>query len=187
MHRGEGVDDPLRARCVLDGVPQVVQPLVPDVEVGPELGVGKDRLNRLDELRPGLQGEFVLLRVAPFAEDGLFTEGAAHDLVVEKEGRSRIRREPSPTEIPASQHGEVGRFDSERPPVLEADLAQWGDFGDREIAFRRLGLGRAGRFVVILDLVDGGGTKIPACCRDFVAHEAPRRAVTSGWSRALRA
>ena len=147
MHRGQRLCNPRGCLRVLDGVAQVVEHVALDVEVRLEVGVGQYLL------------------------DPVMEPVGLHELVVEVErdcetiGYSALGKAECP------ENSQIGGFDPKRIPVFEADLAEWGDLRDREIALRGLGRRRSGRIVVSVDFREGSGTNLPGSV-DLIAHIA---------------
>ena len=148
MHLGQRVDDPLGRLRVFYVVTQVVQHVVLDIEI------------RLE----GRGGQHLL--------DPVMEPVGLHELVVEIEwDREPVGHRPR-SESQSPQLRDVGCLDPERGPVPEAHIAQRCDRSDREVPLRRLGLRRPRRLVVLVDLVGGGGSQVPALVGHFVADEA---------------
>ena len=127
MHLGQGVDDPLGRGRVLDSVAQIVEHIVLDLEVRLEVGVSQHGSNAGIEI-VGL-----------------------HELVVEIKRYRKPVGNRSKWKAQRPQHGYVGRLNAERLPVIETDLTEGLDLGDREVALRRLGLDGPRRLVVRIE------------------------------------
>ena len=132
MHRGQRGLYPVRRLRLLDLFAQLLELVHLGVVVGLEVGVGQHLLDIVVEL-------FVL-----------------HELVVEVERHGEPVRDGPRREPQRPQHGYVGRLDTKGVPVVEADLAEWGDRGHREVSLRRLGFCGPGGGVVCVHLRLGG-------------------------------
>ena len=117
VHRGQRVDNPLRALRVLDVIAQVIEHVVLHIEVCLEVGVGQHGLD-------------VVIEAVCF-----------HELVIEVERHCEPVGDRSLRKAQRSQYSHVGRLYPERLPVPEAHIAEGCDLCDRQIALRPLGLG----------------------------------------------
>ena len=170
MHGSQGVDDPLRALRILDGIAEVIKHLVLDIEVRLELRMRQDRLDGVNELCIGPQRELVLFGALAFAEDGLLAQGGVrHELIVKIEGDGKPGGDRPFRKSQRAQDSQVGRLDPERLPVRKADLTEGRDGLDREIPLRRLGIWRPGGLVVRLDFGGTGRVQVPAVLGYFIA------------------
>ena len=73
------------------------------------------------------------------------------------------------------QLGHVGRLDAERVPVLETDVAQGRNLGDREVPLRHLLVCRPGQLVVGVDFLKGCGAQVPTVLGYLVPDVATKK------------
>ena len=112
MHLLQGLGHPLWRVGVFDGVAQLLELFLLDIEVRLEPWVGEHGFDA--------GGEPVLL----------------HEPVIEGERHREPVGDGAVWKPQRSQHSHIRGLDAERGPVLEADLAEGGDLRDREVPFR---------------------------------------------------
>ena len=145
VQRCDRRDDPFWRLCVLDVIAQFLERIHLCIEARLEIFISQH----------GLDAGIEII--------GL------HELVVEVERYRKPVGHGPRWKAQCSQHGHISRLNAERLPVIEADLTEGLDLGDREVALRRLGLGGPRRLVVSINFCGRGG----ADCVSGLGHFVP--------------